>query len=294
MNISPTFDPTLTKPIKFEAAAAGQCNTSDEVIMAQVAANIRRGLPQVQQFAPSGQTALLVCGGPSLKETERDLIEAYWAGGKIVAANGAYAWCVARNLKPSAMIMLDAREFNARFVEPVVPGCRYLLASQCHPAAFEACRDREVWIWHACSGGESELALLREFYFDRCHPITIGTTVGVRAISVLRMLGWSRIDVFGLDSCWLNGAHHAYEQAENNDLMRTVWLRPEGRDDLAQMFTCAPWHVKQAQDFMLLVKERGSILDLNVRGSGLIASMLRTGANISTEETRNGIQQGED
>lgn len=279
MTAQPAFDSEKVLRIKLK----GKCNTTDDIILDQVRKNIRRHLPQIQPFQQNGQTALLVCGGPSLIETEKELIEAYWNGGRIVAANGAYQWCIDRNLKPSAMIMLDAREFNARFVEQPVDGCKYLLASQCHSSTFETCADREVWIWHACSGGDAEFEVLKEYYFGHVHPILIGTAVGIRAISVLRMLGWSRIDVFGLDSCWLDNAHHAYPQPENVEKSARVWLRPEGRDDLAQSFECAVWHVKQAEDFQQLVKLRGKMLDLNVRGRGLIASMLRTGAQLQKE-----------
>jgi hypothetical protein len=273
-------------------------NTPNEVLLAQVTQNIRRGLPQVSPHQPNPATALLVCGGPSLAMTERELVEAYWKGGKVCAVNGAYQWCIERNIKPSLAIMLDAREFNARFVEADVPGCRYLLASQCHPKTFEVCRDRDVLIWHACSAGDAEVDLICDYYFQArdeqgrltgrqtTYPVTLGTTVSVRAISLLRMLGLHWFDIFGLDSCWLDNRHHAYEQPENNrDGRMGVWLRPKDRDDKSVRFECAPWHMKQAQDFMALIRERGNQFQINVRGPGLIATILRTGAEIETETT---------
>lgn len=274
-------DLSLTKPITLK----GDCNTPDDVLLAQVALNIRRGLTQAKPHQPNPATALLVCGGPSLATTERELAKAYWAGGKIVAVNGAYQWCIDHNLKPSAAVMLDAREFNSRFFAEPVDGCRYLLASQCHPATFDVCRDRQVVIWHACSAGDAELALLNEYYFERTHPVTLGTTVGVRAISLLRMLGFLRIEIFGMDACWLDGQGHAYKQPENDDRDQriSVWLRPQGRDDLAQRFVCSPWHMQQAHDFIQLVRDRGDLFELNVHGPGLIATMLRTGAAIQME-----------
>ena len=282
MNAVPKFDSDAVKAIEFSPEEG--CNTEDDVLLSLVAANIRRGLPQIQPHVPQSTTAILVCGGPSLAETEKELIEAYWAGGKIIAVNGTYRWCLERNLKPSAAIMLDARAFNARFVEQDVPGCKYLLASQCHPSMFDMCRDRETLIWHACSAGEAELELLNEYYFKRTHPVTLGTTVGVRGISLLRMLGFQHIEIFGLDSCWLDDKHHGYAQPENNrDGRLGVWLRPKGRDDLAQRFVCAPWHCKQADDFMKLVKERGHLFQLNVHGRGLIATMIQTGAQLENE-----------
>ena len=270
---------------RVEFADDGKCNTTDEIIMAQVAQNIRRGLPQVQPHPPNSYTALLVCGGPSLEATADELREAQWRGGKIVATNGSYRWCIERNLKPSAFAMLDAREFNSRFIEEPVPGCKYLLASQCHPRTFDLCQDRETVIWHCCTAGEPELALLNAYYFERCFPVALGVTIGIRAIWLLRLLGFTSIEIFGLDSCWLEGRHHSYAQPENDrDGRRVIWLRPEGRDDKAQRFECATWHVRQARDFMKLITDRGDMFRLNVHGNGLLAAILRTGAEIQLEE----------
>lgn len=274
------------------------CNVDNATLLAQISQNIRRGLPQLQPHPVNENTALLVCGGPSLAQTERDLVEEVWRGRKIVTVNGAYKWCVERNLKPSAAIMLDARKFNARFFETSVPGCKYLLASQCHPDAFDLLRDREVLIWHAIgSGSDDELKLLDEYYFQKNmddwppervrphrhhYPVTIGTTVGIRAISLLRMLGFQRIDIFGLDSCWSGDRHHGYAQSENDDDQHiNIVLRADAHTECT--FVCSPWHVKQAEDFKALLKERGDSFYLSVRGDGLIATMMRVGSDIQTK-----------
>jgi Protein of unknown function DUF115 len=259
------------------------CNVPDGVILDQVRLNICRQLPQVWPHAPNNEIVALVCGGPSLKDTERDLVDLYWSGAKIVAVNGAYQWCIDRNIKPSAMVMLDARAFNARFVANAVLGCRYLLAAQCHPQAFELCKDREVTLWHCCSAGQAEFDLLSDYYFKRFHPITLGTTVSIRAIQLLCMLGFRTFDIFGLDSCWLDDRHHSYQQAENNeDYRRVAWLRPPGREDLWCRFTCAPWMMRQAMDFENLIRQYGNEFRLNVRGNGLIAAIMRISAELGS------------
>ena len=274
------FDADKVSEVEFSPEC--KVNTEEDTILAQVAANIRRGLPQARPYRPSGDVALIVAGGPSLNETERDLALAHWRGGKVIALNGAYQWCIDRNIRPSAMVMLDAREFSARFVETPVEGCHYLLASQCHPRAFDLCRGRRVTIWHALSCEEREQEMLDEFYFgrdNRYYPVTGGTTVGIRAISLMRMLGYLRMEIFGLDSCLLGDEHHAYEQAENDgEEILPIWVRPEGRDDLARRFLCHPWHAKQAYDFIDLARDRGELFQLKVHGPGLIAEMMRTGA----------------
>lgn len=259
-------------------------NVKESDIIEQVGLNIKRHLPQAQPHAPNSNTVALVCGGPSLITMEKELAKASWDGAKVVCVNGTYRWCIERNIRPSAVVLLDAREFNARFVEPDVKGCRYLLASQCHPEAFELTLDRDVTIWHACSAGQPELDLLNDYYFGRCFPVTIGTTVAIRAVSLLRMLGFQNFDIFGLDSCWMDNKHHAYDQRENDrDQCIPVWLTPEGRADLRKQFFCAPWMMKQAEDFQQLIRERGNDFRLNVRGDGLIASIMRFAAELGSE-----------
>src|SRR5215204_39340 len=211
------------------------CNLPFEVIREQVACNIRRGLPQLKPHQTNGDLVALVCGGPSLAQTEDELLEVAWSGAKIVAVNGAYQWCIDHRIKPSAMVMLDGREFNARFLETPVPNCRYLLASQCHPRAFDMCRDRDTYIWHVVGTGQEELDLLKDYYFGNIFPVTIGTTISIRAISVLRMLGFMSFDCFGMDSCWLDGDHHAYSQRENDaDGCHLIWVAPRDRPELAE------------------------------------------------------------
>lgn len=282
MNIQ--FNPEDLRPVTVNPD--NKCNVSDEKILEQVAFNIRRQLPQAHPHTPNNETVALVCGGPSLAKTEKELVAAYWAGAKVVAVNGAYQWCIDRNIRPSAMTMLDARQFNSRFVETPIAGCKYFLASQCHPDAFDMCADRDVTIWHCCSGGESEYEYLKKYYFDRTFPIGDGTTVAIKSIALLTMLGFKSFDIFGFDSCWLDDTHHGYGQSENDkDGRMSVWLRPKGRDDLACRFECAPWMIQQARDFQDFIHDHGDKFRLNIRGDGLIAATMRLSAILGSAVT---------
>jgi len=284
------FDKEGFQRVEFDPNNDGT-NTTNEKIMEQVSINIRRQLPQVMPHAANKEIVALVCGGPSLAKTKKELVELVWSGAKVVALNGAYQWCIDNNIRPSAMIMLDARPFNSRFVETPVNACHYFLASQCHPDAFDKCKDRDVYIWHCCSGGEIEYAMLKDYYFGRTFPIGLGTTVSIKAIQLMNLLGFKSFDIFGLDSCWLGDNHHGYSQQENDkDGHRPVWLSPDDRPDLAEKFYCAPWHMRQAEDFQNLICEQGDKFRLNVRGDGLIAAILRISATLGLAST---LKEGE-
>lgn len=274
-----------------EVQLVGNVNTPDEVIRANIAQNIRRGLPQVRKYAPNAQRIALVGGGPSLLSTFDELRAQAFAGDKLVAVNGTYRWLLERNLKPSVMVMLDARPSNVRFLEPYVPGCKYFLASQCDPAAFDLCarEGRDVTIFH-CIGDAEEEAMLRDYYDGRFCVVqcgtTGGTTVMLRAIVLMATLGFHRMDLYGMDSCWLGDAHHAYPQPENDqDRRMTITVVPKRADGtridaLAKAFVCDPWHMRQAEEFQTLIASLGAHFSLHVHGDGLLAHIVKTGASL--------------
>jgi hypothetical protein len=260
---------------------SGHINTPDDQLIANIAHSIRLGYPQIRPQAPQYDRVCLVGGGPSLDDTFDDLRDLYFAGAKVVTVNGSYQWCLERNIRPSAQIVLDARPDNARFVDPAIPQCRYLLASQCAPETWARVEGRkDVWIWHAVSGdNETHKPTLDAFYAGRWSPNPGGTTVVMRAISVLRQMGFVRMDLFGVDSCFMGGKHHAYAQPENDgDKATEITLGVPGRPETDRTFQCAPWHVKQLECFLQTVRINGHSFLLNVHGDGLLAFALKVSA----------------
>jgi hypothetical protein len=264
----------------------GKLNTDSETICAHIASSIRRGHQQVRREGAKTDRIALVGGGPSLNDTVGELRELLWAGAKLVTVNGAYNWALEHNFRPSTQIVLDARESNVRFLSPEVPLCNYVLASQCHPALWDAVEGRErVWIFHPVVSDGPEKDLLDAYYHKLWQPITGGSTVGMRALVVMRTLGYLRFDLFGMDSCFRGAAHHAYPQPENEQDRRfIVRSHPEGHPELEREFHCAPWHLKQLEDFLQLIKFNGEQFLLNVHGDGLLAHALRSNAQLVIEE----------
>jgi hypothetical protein len=270
----------------------GRVNTTDAVILEQIRASIRLGYPQIKTQAVKADPVALVCGGPSLTDTLPELVDAVAAGAKVVTVNGAYQWCLDHHIVPSMHMVMDARAENARFIGRPLPRCHYVIASQCHPDTWAAVAGRpNVWIYHVGVGDEPSPVhqLLDEYYLGHWHGIGGGTTVGTRALALLRMLGYVRFDIFGLDSCWLEGKHHAYDQPENaRDKRISLRAHPTGHPGFERVFHCAPWHVQQAQDFLQMVRFHGNQFLLNVHGNGLIAFILRSTAEIVFQESHEG------
>ena len=264
----------------------GRANTSDEVVLENIRASIRRGHPVLHRQPLNGDRICLVGSGPSLNDTLDELVALHHAGAKIVALNGSYQWLLQHHLRPSMLIMLDARPENARFVDPPVPQCRYAIASQCHPRVWDALDGREnVWIWHAMTETGAEKPILDDYYLGRWEGVGGGTTVATRALSLLRLLGYLRYDLFGIDSCWFGNEHHAFPQIENAaDKQYAIEVAPVDDPARVRIFRCAPWHLKQFEDVLQWVRVNGQLVALAVHGDGLIAHALMTSASLTIRE----------
>lgn len=265
----------------------GQVNVPDEGIVENVKFAIRQQHPQVWPQPPRPERVCLVGGGPSLAETEQELVKLVYEGAKLVTVNGSYQWCLARNLKPSAQVIVDARQHNTRFVDPEVPHCRYYVASQAHPDIWRAVAGRPwVGIFH-CAAKDNDVLkpILDAYYRNEWWGVTGGSTVILRAIGLLRLLGYLKYDLFGVDSCWLDDQHHAYDQPENaNDGRLKVRAHPTKHPEMAREFWVAPWHLAQAEDLIRFIRYQGQHFLLNVHGRGLLAYMLESSAEEMTLE----------
>jgi hypothetical protein len=203
-------------------------------------------------------------------------------GVKLLTLNGAYNWAVRHGITPSAQCVVDARPFNARFVDPVVDGCKYLICSQCDPSVFENLPKDRTFLWHTSADMIEDI--LKEAYPIQYFVIPGGSTVLLRAIPLMRMLGYSKFILYGCDSCVLpdmNGAegdlkyfHHAYEQKENDsEPVFPIIVNPGGR-----VFHCTTWQISQGQEFIDLIRYLGEEILLDVRGDGLLSHILQVGA----------------
>lgn len=262
----------------------GTVNVSDDVLLENVRSAIRRPYPQIRPQPVNMDRVALVGSGPSLEDTEDELVDLMRQGAKLVTVNGSYQWALEHNLIPKTQIVLDARPSNARFLDPVIPGCNYLIASQCAPEVWDAVEGRpNVWMFHAAASAEGPLKeLLDAHYLGQWFGVGGGVTVATRAIGMLRTLGYLRFDLFGVDSCWMHGVHHAFPQHENElDRLIQFKVQPEGHPELQRVFECSPWMVKQFEDFLSTIRVNGSHFRLNVHGDGLIAYALNACASLA-------------
>lgn len=273
--------PPNVAPVLEGVSMEGRPNTPDEVYLANIQHAMRLGHPQVKGHPLRPDRVCLVGGGPSLTSTVPELLELVRDGAKLVTMNGSYKWALDHNLTPSAFVMLDARQWNARFLDPgPIPRCQYLISSTCHPDVWARVADwPNVWVFHPVTRASEDCAYavpsLDDYYLTQWVGIAGGSTVGSRALFLLRLLGYLRFDLFGIDSCWMDREHHAFAQPEN-DQDTLYWVRVHPRTPHERVFRCSGWHLKQLEDWLQIIRVNGSQFLLNVHGDGLLAYVMRT------------------
>ena len=249
----------------------GVVNVDEDQIKKNVTYNIKQGYLQVQPYPTNDIETMIIGGGPSLSQHIEKIKQLRANGVKLIAINGAYKWCLDNGITPSAMVMVDARKFNARFTQPVVEDCKYFIASQCHPSVFKELPKDRTYVWHTQSEILTEIL---EAQFEEWYPVPGGSTVLLRAIPLFRMLGFKRFHIFGCDSCLEEDKHHAYEQLENDDEL-IIPVNVSGK-----IFNCNPWMISQAQEFIDLIRMVGDEIELEVYG-GLLHHILESGASMA-------------
>ena len=263
-------------------------NVNTDVIYKHIRTNLGKGLKRLQPHDESADQKVIVLGGsPSLNDYVDEIKEHKKNGAKIVTMNGTYAWAKEHDLWPVTQFVIDAREFNTRFVDPVDDKNIYIIASQCHPDLLDKLPKDRTYI-SSCNldPGSIEIynELLGDMYdFDGWFPIPGGSTVMLRCLPALQMIGFRDIEIYGFDSCFRESEHHAFPQAENDvphmSKDRVAFVEVKGKT-----FAVEPWMLCQANEFIhlryLLLRE----LDIKVHGDGLIAHCIETGVDILDEK----------
>ena len=253
--------------------------------------NATFGFQQVTPHQEQDIEVMLLAGGPSLNDYADEIRANRKAGMPMITVNGTLNWAITRGLKPSMQCMIDGREHNRRFtsqVDGLTDQTKYIVASQCDPKAIENLPPDRTYLWQVSLSDEL-LPDIKRIYgkiYEDWYPAPGGSTVTTRALCLLRMLGFHKIHIYGFDSCLMDDrGHHAYDQKENDrDLDRTVEIKVGAGTEYEKVFRCAPWHVYQAKDFIEMVPRVLQDAKLDIKGDGLIAYIVQTGAAMAEPE----------
>lgn len=241
------------------------CNTPEEVVRAQVEANIQRDVAWLDYGGEKDRPLCIVAGGPSLKETWPQLLG---MNADIMALNGAYPFLTERGITPDYFMLLDARPDNISFLRDPRKATIHYLAAQCHPDIFDALDSFAKVLYLTTVPYAKEVTE----GIDKPKLLVSGVvgTVGVKAISLAYILGYRELHLYGYDSSY-EDYHHAYPQPLNDaSTVMEVAIEPGGK-----LYRCSPSMAQQAKELTSRLGEMSRLgLDINIHGYGLLPDLV--------------------
>jgi hypothetical protein len=233
---------------------------------------------QARPAIPSDTKIMLIGSGPSLLGQIDEIKHLCAEGVKPVAINGAYKWCLENGIKPAAFIMSDPERYSSRYPLPVAENCLYYIASQCDPNTLVQLPKERTFLWHVQI--EVVRDLLEKKYGTNWWGIAGNSSTTLLAIPLVCAMGIRHIHLFGVDSCFTNDKHHAFELPRGADNeTHTLPIRVGEKE-----FKCYLWMARQAQDFLGLINSLDDDVDLDVHGEGILSYMINLGANMAMKE----------
>lgn len=236
-------------------------NTEDKQLIENIQHALTLDLSVLYSMPEHDGHAVVVGGAPSLNDYIDEIRWRKSQGQTVFATNNT-----ASKVEADYHVMLDARPENAAFVPHGVP-CLY--ASQCHPEAFSKALENgnPITLWHSYADGMDHILKGESRSYTY---VGGGCTVGLKAMCIAYIMGYRQIHIYGLDSCYRDGKHHAYAQPLNDKekVIEVIF------ND--QKYKVAPWMATQVDQFRELAQfliESGCVI--TTHGEGLLQDMAR-------------------
>jgi hypothetical protein len=255
--------------------------------MANVRANVGRGhswfhdqclVKDIDRV--SNRRIALVGGGPSLKNTVGELLDFT----EVMVCGSAHDWMMEHSPRiPEFCAVCDPDPVMANYLRHPNKDTTYLIASQCNPAVFEALKGYNIIQWHCWPIGTASEE--DKDFLNECTPgwmaIGGGCTIGLRAISMVVMMGFDDLHFFGFDSCMtMENDHHAYPFTDpTKEFLGDVYDVRIGMGQLngpeGKMYRVAGYQLAQAEHYKQTLMAFGGAFRPTFHGPGLLTDMQR-------------------
>ena len=188
----------------------------------QIKVNLARVTARITPY-PEGQTrpepVAVVCFGPSLADTWEQVREFKY----VISCSGSHKFLVDRGIIPTWHVEVDPRKHKITLMGTPHPDVEYLIASTCHPLLLDHLDGFTVKLWHVFDNQEDALRTLPPGEW----AVTGGVSVGLRAMTMARFLGFTDLHIFGMDGS--EGATGKHAAAHPNQAPQSFETEYGGR-----------------------------------------------------------------
>ena len=228
-----------------------------------------------------GKRIALVGGGPSIKDTVYELMDFQ----TIIACGSVHDWLQANSPRvPTYCAVCDPDPVMANYLRAPDHNTKYLISSHANKTVFDALEGYDVTMWHCWPIGIGDEEA-RDFLQEKTPgwvAVGGGCTVGLRALTLAMMMGFTELHFFGFDSCMgvSDDNHHAYPFTDDTkeflgDIYNLRIGMGTGENDLPQEreYRVAGYQLAQAEHYKQMLQAFGHLFRPIFHGPGLLADL---------------------
>ena len=151
---------------------------------------------------------IFIAGGTSLTEHLDEIRERKNNGEIIATSNNTHDFLVENGIIPDICSMIDPKEKCKDYIKKPNKETRYIIAVVCNPAVFQNLIDADMSVEKMLVGygldNEEDVVEQMKIYSPEkaMSFLTGGTMMGLRAMNLAELLGYKKIEYYGMDSCF--------------------------------------------------------------------------------------------
>ncbi len=175
----------------------------------QVKMNCAKYHNRIQPEGLKEEPIAIVCFGPSLNDTWTEIKKFRY----VFSCSGSYKYLRERGITPTYHNEVDPRAHKIELIgNDISSDTKFLMASCVHPKVLEHLKkyNANIILWHTYSGEPEEVV---PTIFPQGEWVSMGgANVGLRALTLARLLGFTNLHIFGMDGSFpKDGYSHAAE-----------------------------------------------------------------------------------
>jgi hypothetical protein len=250
-----------------------------EQVRANYEHNAALDWPQLEIQEPHGRVGCVMGGGPSVRQFISTLKTKDW---DFLACNDSIYYFKDEGIPVKYNAFFDSEDtVVSKCLRQLYDDVTYLIGASVHPSVTEYFKDIEnkiLWHPHSSMYEVKEGAL----------PVTGGSTIVLRSLYLMLILGYRDIRVFGFDCSFDAAMSHAYRTREQHtkDCDRPNQIKPIVVDvcNGDRTFTTDLTYIAAIHDALAILPHITKYANVSFYGDALAQNVISTGLPIMLEE----------
>lgn len=178
-----------------------------EQVLQQIKDSYDIKVPLFEKMPERTNSCIFIAGGSSLLDHLEEISDRYKNGEFILTSNMTHDFIVEQGIIPNVCIIVDPKERVKDYIKNPQKQTEYVIGTVCVPEVAQQLIDAGMNVKKILVGygfaDESDIKLQKELYPGPMNNYLVGgTMMGLRAMNMALLLGFSKIEYYGMDSCY--------------------------------------------------------------------------------------------